>query len=386
MRGRKRSHQPLLTSKLSIVAYLCILLISVSVASLAAQSTPSAYVRITPSTDPLENRYQTLIEDSFELALKRLGYVLRDDGDLELRVEVAMFSPRLHLSISAHDTESGALIGGINGSGRTNVTLLNSLDELFREIEPSLITYQESRGRGESPFDAIPEIRLLRFRGAEDVRIRVNHGPILGVMDDAELEVASFPVTQGSEVELRYEKPGSYPERERVTIEEGIDAIVVPTLQPRDRVAAQLHYTLGKLVGAGAGIRYYPIPDRLFVSTESDLFFSGVSPEAPYRVLHNEYRVLLGVRIVPPGAPLRFDVSSGGGVLFSAPLVGSATPFVDPYLNVANLGVEARIGRFRPFVRGGVAYAVGGRFALWQEGINPMLLSPSVLGGLRFVW
>ena len=349
---------------------------------------PTAVITITETEEPLTSRYHKLVVDHLALGLDRLGYSSSEEAPtIELRVEATIFEPRMHLSISAVDNESRAVIAGVNGSARTNVTLLNSLDELFAKIAPELERHRDRiTAEEDNPFVGRPEVRRLRFTGDPEVSVEVLHGPSLGVLREGSLEVTSFPVTEGSEVGLRFSKAGAYPESLLLEIDRERNVITVPELRYRDRLGVQLHYTLGKVVGAGAGIRYYALPDRLFSSVETDLFFSGVAPAAPYRVLHNEYRLLLGARIGPASFPLRFDISSGAGVFFSVPLVGTATPFLDPYISVANLGVEAQIGSFRPFLRGGAVYAIGGRFALLEQGINPMLLSPSILGGVRVAW
>lgn len=341
--------------------------------------------------DDLEQRYNQVVADTVALSLSELGFELVEpnrDAEMEVQIESAPFPPRLHLSISAYDLESGTLVAGVNGSGRTNVTLLNSIDRFVEELEPHLTEYKAYLAEPENPLVPVPEVRELRFRREDNknVEVTVRNGPLLLTAEGEEAVVEGYPVTLGSELLLQYEAPFSQSKSEVVEIREPRQTIVIPDLPDKERFSAQFQYSMGKMVGFGFGGRWYPFPDIAFVALETDLFMSGVGTGAPSQILHNEYRLLFGWRPGSPGSRFRLDFSAGAGVLISAPLVATATTYVDPYLSFMNLGFEYQIGRLRPFARLGANYVLSEESAVVSPGLDSVLFSSVVMAGMRYAW
>ncbi len=357
----------------------------------AVAQNPRVRIRLPEVSDEIEGRYNQVVADTVGLSLRQLGFDMVDGqgpAELEVLIESAPFPPRLHLSISAYDTASGTLIAGVNGSGRTNVTLLNSIDQFLEELEPYLITYKEYIAEPSNPFVPIPEVRRLQFRREDNrpVEVSVIHGPRLLAAEDEEAVVEGYPVTLGSEILLQYEAPYSQPRSELIQIEDPEQQIVIPELPDKERFGAQLQYSMGKMVGFGFGGRWYPLPDRAYAALETDLFLSGVGTGAPSKILHNEYRILFGLRPGSPGNRFRLDLSTGFGMLITAPLVATASSYVDPYVSVLNAAVELRVGSFRPFARIGTNYVLSTDSPILEEGTQSSFFNPAVAAGLRLVW
>lgn len=369
---------------------LCILLVLITAVGAPAEE-PRFTITVPEATDPLEARYNQVVADTLEIAVKQLGFVRSagsETADLDLRLESAPFPPRLHLSISAVDTASSTVVAGVNGSGRTNVTLLNSLDDLLDQLEPGLLAYREQLAAGENPFLPVAEFRQLRFRREDNrpVEVSVVNGPPLLTLEEEEGESTAFPVSQGEEVELQFVAPYSSSLTRRIRIEDPATPIRVPELPDKERFGVQLNYSLGRMVGAGIGARWYPIVDRGYIGGETDLFFSGATNGAPNRIIHNDYRLLLGFRPGRPENRLRVDISSGFGTLLSLTEQVNTSSYVDIYISVINLAFEARLGRFRPFIRGGVNYVIEEEFSLLETGVRTSFFNPAATTGVRFVW
>lgn len=369
---------------------IAFLLLLFSLNLLPAQS-PRARIMVPEVSDEIEGRYNQVVADTVGLSLRQLGFtVVAGDApsELEILIESAPYPPRLHLSISAYDTASGSLVAGVNGSGRTNVTLLNSIDQFLEELEPLLTEYKEYLSEPSNPFVPIAEVRQLRFRRQDNrpVEVSVRHGPRILRAEDEQAVVEGYPVTVGSELFLQYEAPYSQPRSELIQIEGPLQEIVIPELPDKERFSGQLHYSLGKMVGVGFGGRWYPFPDRAYTALETDLFMSGVGTGAPSQILHNEYRLLLGYRPGSAGSRFRLDLSAGFGVLISAPLVATASSYVDPYISVINLALEVRLRRLRPFARIGSNYVLSSDSPILQAGTQSAFFNPAVAAGLRYVW
>ncbi len=357
----------------------------------AVAQNPRARIRIPEADNEIEGRYNQVVADTVGLSLRQLDFEIVGRGspaELELLIESAPFPPRLHLSISAYDTASGTLVAGVNGSGRTNVTLLNSIDRFLEELEPYLLTYKTYIAEPSNPFVPVPEVRRLRFRREDNrpVQISVEHGPRLLTAKDEETVVEGYPVTLGSEVLLQYEAPYSQSRSEVIRIEDPEQQIVIPELPDKERFAAQLQYSMGKMVGFGLGGRWYALPDRAYAALETDLFLSGVGTGAPNQILHNEYRLLVGLRPGSPENRFRLDLSTGLGVLITAPLVATASSYIDPYVSVVNVAAEARLGRFRPFARIGTNYVLSTDSPILEVGTQSAFFNPAVATGVRYVW
>jgi hypothetical protein len=371
-------------------AAVTLLLLLFSAPLLPAQS-PRVRMVLPEASDSVEQRYNQVVADTVALSLSELGFELVEpnrEAEMEIEIESAPFPPRLHLSISAYDLESGTLVAGINGSGRTNVTLLNSIDRFVEQLEPRLREYKAYLQEADNPFVPVPEVRELRFLREDEksVEVSLGHGPRLLTAEEEEAQLEGYRVTLGSELLLRYEAPFSQPKTEVVEIRDPSRPIVIPELPNRERFSAQLQYSMGRMVGFGFGGRWYPVPDVAFLALETDLFMSGVGTGAPNRILHNEYRLLFGWRPGLPEQRFRVDLSAGAGVLISAPLGATATTYVDPYLSFMNFGFEYRIGKLRPFARLGANYVLTEDSAMVSPGLDSMFFSAVAMIGTRYAW
>lgn len=357
---------------------------------LLAQS-PRVRVRLPGATDPVEQRYNQVVADTVALSLSELGFELVEpnrDAEMEVHIESAPFPPRLHLSISAYDLESGTLVAGVNGSGRTNVTLLNSIDQFVTELEPHLMEYKAYLQAQENPLVPVAEVRELRFLREDNksVDVTIEHGPRLLTAEEEETLVEGYRVSVGSELLLRYEAPFSQPKSELVQIQDPTRPIIIPDLPDLERFSAQFQYSMGRMVGVGFGGRWYPLPDLAYVALETDLFFSGVGTGAPNQILHNEYRLLFGWRPGSPERRFRVDLSAGAGILISAPLGATATTYVDPYISFMNLGFEYRVWKLLPFARLGANYVLSEESAILDRGMDSQFFSTVVMVGMRYPW
>lgn len=364
---------------------LSILLLSALTPWYLSAETLSARVVVPEAQDLLEQRYNQVVADAVALSLRQFGFsTVENEADLEVRIESAPYPPRLHLSISAYDTASGSLVAGINGSGRTNVTLLNSVDALLDSLEGELERYIGYR-EGGNPYLPVPETRTLRFLNEENrpVTVTLATGEELLSTREPEAESEELTVALGSPVPLLISAPFSQAEERIVIIEDPQEPIRISDLPELERFGASLRYSLGKMVGGGLGGRWYPIPDRFFLAFESDFFLSGYGQ--PQTLAHSENRLLFGFRPGSPERRFRYSFSLGAGALFTLP-GPEMSSYIDTYLAVGYLTLEYKLRRFVPFLRFGTNYVLPGDLNLLEEGVDTLFFNPALSLGVRYTW
>ncbi|MFW5811366.1 MAG: hypothetical protein ACOCWS_00175 [Alkalispirochaetaceae bacterium] len=361
------------------------LITSVLSIEVAIAETLTARVSVPEVEDLLEQRYNRVVADAVALSLRQFGFeTVEAEADLEVRIESAAYPPRLHLSISAFDAASGSLVAGVNGSGRTNVTLLNSVDALLSVLEEGLARYAGYLESG-NPYVPIPETRELRFVNQDNrpILVYLNTGEQLLATEEPEALSEELTVALGTTLPIAFSAPFSEELQETVVVTDLSEPIVIPDLPELERFAASLRYSFGRMVGVGVGGRWYPVPDRFYISAESDIFLSGYG--MPQTILHLDNRFLIGVRPGSASRRFRYSLGTGAGVMVSLP-GPEITSFVDPYLNLVNLTLEYKLRRFVPFLRLGANYVLPGNFNLVPEGVSDPYFSQALSLGVRYVW
>lgn len=135
----------------------------------------------------------------------------------------------------------------------------------------------------------------------------------LGSIADGRLEAPYLPFRPGQRFLVSVEKGGYWPASFRARVGESDDAIRLPRLMRKTENALVLSYGTGRLLGAAAAYRWYPLPDALYIRGEDSFwaaydFLPGSRP-----VLHDEIRLGAGAYLfLPPSS--RFRISAGSGL------------------------------------------------------------------------
>jgi len=110
--------------------------------------------------------------------------------------------------------------------------------------------------------------KVTLFSPDEDMEVSLAGGRRVGRVSNGRLVLPFIPFKIGSELILEKRKEGFYTDEERVVLEEGSQEIELRPLRKKTRLATEIHWTYGQLLGMGIGQRYYLKPDYWFLSGE----------------------------------------------------------------------------------------------------------------------
>lgn len=347
-----------------ILVVLMLVLVGTSV--VPAQEEPvTVVVAAAAETAAEATAYERIIAESIGVVLVRSGFAIASIGDAatDLRWEYAILSlvPRLHMSISVRDTATGTIVSSVSGRARANVTLFNALDELVSVTVDDALRYLALNREFGDEIRPVPVAGLLppvAPRGDDEEVVLQPAAPLHGTADRGVL------LADGVQVPVQVRRRGHY-----VTTAPARMDGTLPEPEPYRRTGLQVHTSLGRLVGAGIGARLDLIPDRAGVAGELDVYSSGVTQGAPYRVLHLEGRLLANLRLLRWG-PVSLRASTGLGTVVTTFLSGIVAPYTDLYWNVLNLTPTLHTGRQAWFARVGLNYRVASDRGFFPDGLD----------------
>ena len=305
--------------------------------------------------------------------------VVSSDTTLLWEYSVLTLLPRLHVSLSVYDRNRELLI--VSGTGRSaaNLALYDSIDRMVEDVIGSVDRYVASIDRVESEIGVIPLGEPLTTTAfVEDGRVLVVQ-PVAPLSLPAQRRLLT---NLDETLPARVEREGFYG-RDIVLNPEAVP----PTLTQKRRLGLQFHYSFPRMAGAGFGVRYYPVADRLSTAFETDLYFSAAGSGSPYSVLHAEGRLLAGVTFPrDPEQRLRFGLSSGPGMIATIFFQSAAPSYIDLYWNVFNLALEFHMDRQVFFVRSGLLYAFDTDRGFLAGGVETENANPQIFVGTVRMW
>ena len=373
-----------------VLLYLCVSSFTL-VRGFAQNSAPAgtgdvSFVVLVDSTDQ-SREYADLVQERVRLGMMELGLMHVDDPGsamLELVLRIRPVAPRLHVALSIMETSSGSLIGGSNVRARTNLTLLRSVDELILAVEPRIRAYQLARAAGADPYRNAEQATQLVIVGSQDeVEVELLGYGSIGIIREGSLTHEGSPIAVGSTVQLEFRHRAHYAERRTYRIESTRPRLEAPRLVRHTRQSFQLHYRVGRLFGLGVGYRFYPLPDTIYVHTDIEIFSEGLL-SAPYPPVILDVRTSIGTYVLgAPTSPVRISMHTGAGAILTIPTSGGVVPFIDAYLNLIGVDMEANIGRWSPFVHVGAHWAFQSVRGLLRPGLNNPAFAPALNAGVR---
>lgn len=219
----------------------------------------------------------------------------------------------------------------------------------------------------------------------EGMRVRLSNDQDIGRINDGRLAIPADSIAPGTKVLLAKSKPGFHSSDQTVTLSPGKDVRLTPLVKEH-RFGAELNSTLGQLLGLGAALRSYMVPDWSFLVFGSYVWAQPPANFAPRAVLHMDFFAGLGsYLLLRPDAPVRLGASTGAGVVLSVLTTPGFPPYDDFYLDVLNWWLEAGFPGTTFYVRQEFKYALGAGTNLLGQGwmIHDV---PPVTVGVLFRW
>lgn len=286
------------------------------------------------------------------------------------------------------------VVGGVLSRQRAGLTISTSVDEAIGDLRPALDRWESDRDvlRRGPPPDKVE--RIFVTGPQEDVRVRFAELEI-GEVRGGRIFVPYSPFPVGTTVPMVLSKTGYHTRVQQVVLDEPEVETRLPRLYPASRLGLMVLWTSSYVRGGGLGIRLYAEPDVFYVLAEHYRFMNPAAGGRATWVTDN--RLGLGLYVGPPAAPLRGFAELGGGVILTD-LEPPATGLVDDelYRDVfagVSVGAELNLGRWKPFLRADVDYALGftRNNLLGNRWLSPPVTSlpvpvPMISVGVQHTW
>lgn len=242
-----------------------------------------------------------------------------------LIARVTLEDRRLIWRAAVYDGRDGSLYGADAFSAYAGLSVLPLLDASARNAALA------SKKAREIPERPAPIGYRLSFASPDDGAI-VSFGPggeEAGLVAGGILEAPYLPFMAGERLLLGIEKEGYWPRRFALKVKAEPETAALPALFKKTHYAYGANYGMGRLLGAAASARWYPLPDLLYLRAENSLWAAYDFRPGSNPVLHDELRLGAAAYIFfSPEARFRSSLGLGfSGIATLFTNGGVADPF-----------------------------------------------------------
>ena len=262
---------------------------------------------------------------------------------------------RVLVSVQCYDVAAGTLITGFSHTWRFNLGFYNFLHaeiaDLVQKVvfstAPKLITLKE----------AVRVDRITFTSPQNGMEVMVEGQQSAGTIQNGSLVFPADGVKAGTLIRIEKRQEGYHTVWQEV---HAAPEIALSPIPKKSILSLEADWTTGELEGAGATLRWYPVPDWLYVGLAEYLFTQVPAVSAATWPIHSDSELLLGLYLfLPPEAPFRMGLGTGGGTFLTG-IPGSTGPlYTDVYFNVLNLFLEWRAGDVKILAEVGLKITLG---------------------------
>ena len=258
-----------------------------------------------------------------------------------------MDKDRLLVSVQCYDVAAGTLITGFSHTWRFNLGFYNNLHAEISDLVQKVIFTTAPR-----LVDLKDSVRVnqITFTSAQDgMEVVLEGAKSVGRIQNGTLVFQTGGVKAGTPLHVEKRQDGYHTVWQTVPAAPQIALAPIPR---KDNLTFDAEWTLGQIEGAGAGIRWYPVPDWVFAGFSEYLFLDIPLVAGGSLPIHADSDLVVGLYLFwPPQSPFRLAVSTGAGTILTA-YPGLPLPlFTDVYFNLVNLHFEWIAWGYRMFAQ-----------------------------------
>jgi hypothetical protein len=166
-------------------------------------------------------------------------------------------------------------------------------------------------------------------------------------------------IVPGTRVTVEKRKAGFHTDYQDVTLVTGTPIPLSP-LAPAHTTRVEWNETIGQLLGAGATLRSYLIPDWLYVYDGAYAWLQPPANLALRFAFHGDILAGIGGYLFfPPTSWFRMGISSGAGLIVTFISTPGFPDYTDIYVDFVSVLLEATFAQTTFFLRTDVKYALG---------------------------
>ena len=288
-----------------------------------------------------------------------------------------MENDRILVSVQCYDVKAGTLLTGFLHTWRFNLGFYNSIHAEIADLVERVVFLSAPRLITLKDDVRIDEITFASPQNGMEVVVEGQKS--IGRIQDGTLVFQTDGLKAGTPLRVEKQQEGYH------TLWQNIIAspeVLLTPLPRKNILSLEVDWTAGQLLGGGATLRWYPVPDWIMVNfseylhTQVPLVSSGNWP------IHADSELLAGLYLfLPPESGFRFGISAGVGTILT--YIPSAPIFTDVYINILSLWGEWRVAGIPMFSRVDLKIPLGVGNNLLGQG-NPIhwgqFLPPITLG------
>jgi hypothetical protein len=251
----------------------------------------------------------------------------------------SMDKDRILVSVQCYDVSDGTLITGFLRTWRFNLGFYNFLHKEIADLVQNVIFVTAPKLIGIQEEVRVNEIT---FTSPQDgLEVVVEGQKSAGRIQSGSLVFQTGGVRAGTVIRLEKQQEGYH------TVWQTIHAAPEVALAPipkKDTWAVEINWTTGQLEGAGATMRWYPVPNWIMVGFSEYLYAQiPFVPDASWP-LHSDSQLFAGLYLFqPPESHFRFGLSAGFGAILTW-VAGTSLPvYTDVYINMLSIWAEWRV-------------------------------------------
>jgi len=287
-----------------------------------------------------------------------------------------MENNRILVSLQCYDVKAGTLLTGFLHTWRFNLGFYNfihaEIADLVQRVvflsAPRLITLKDDVRVDEITF-ASPQ---------DGMEVVVEGQKSVGRIKDGTLVFQTGGIKAGTPLRVEKRQEGYHALWQSVI---AAPEVLLTPIPRKNILSVEVDWTAGQLQGAGATLRWYPVPDWIMVNFSEYLHTQiplGTSGNWP---IHADSELLAGLYLFrPPEAGFRFGVSTGIGAILT--FLPSMPIFTDVYVNALSIWGEWRVAGVPMFARIDLKVPLGvgnnllgqGTPIHWGESLPPVTL------------
>ena len=285
---------------------------------------------------------------------------------------------RILISIQCYDVKAGTLITGFLHTWRFNLGFYNSIHaeiaDLVQKVvfltAPRLITLKDSV--------RVDQITFTSPQNGMEVWIEGQNSA--GRIQDGTLVFDTGGIKAGTPLLVEKRQEGYHPLSQSIIV---APEVALTPLPRENKLSLELDWTAGQLEGAGATLRWYPVPDWIMLNFSEYLYAQIPYVSNASLPVHADSELLAGLYLfMPPQSNFRFGLSTGVGTILSW-IPGTTLPlYTDVYLNLLSLWAEYKVAGFPILLRMdlkiplgvGANLLGGGNVVTWGGGIPPITI------------
>lgn len=297
---------------------------------------------------------------------------------------------RILISVSCYDARTGSLMAGFMKTWRYNLGIYSTLHGELQDLLSHLNLGQVDQSQGGQKQAAGPVLLpAVTFTSPQEgMEVILAGDRSAGRIEGGKLVFAAPGTKPGQTLLVEKRLDGYHTAWQRVR---AAPVIALTPLARRDRVAVESSWTFGQLIGAGAAIRFYAVPDSTFFTLSLYPYGQAPASQGGNWLVHIDTELSMGSYLFfPPNSLIRLGISTGLGFIVSVmPAAQMNLPdYFDGYLNILSPWVELNLPHVSFFLRPEVKLALGasGPNLLGRTVILAGNTFPPVTLGALFKW